>query len=117
MELKLNAKEILDKAFTKNVKGYNALEVDEFLDIIIKDYQRVQRYTREMNILNQALEKEVNKLKSEVKNLELDNARLNSITKNIKADDEVSVSNIDLIKRINYLEELCYSNGISPNKN
>ena len=33
-----NSKTLLDVKFSKNVKGYDALEVDETLDQVIEDY-------------------------------------------------------------------------------
>ena len=37
MKTNLTTEKILDKKFEKDVKGYNALEVDKFLDLIIGD--------------------------------------------------------------------------------
>lgn len=38
-KVKLTAKEILEKDFKSGIKGYNKDEVDQFLDLIIKDYE------------------------------------------------------------------------------
>ncbi|HLR92812.1 MAG TPA: DivIVA domain-containing protein, partial [Atopostipes sp.] len=35
----LTQREIVDKDFSKKVRGYDPEEVDEFLDIIIQDYK------------------------------------------------------------------------------
>ena len=36
----LTVQQILDKQFNIDFKGYNAQEVDEFLDLVIQDYQK-----------------------------------------------------------------------------
>ena len=38
-QYQLDAKTILDKQFHVDLKGYNPQEVDEFLDMVISDYQ------------------------------------------------------------------------------
>lgn len=38
-KVKLTAKEILERDFKSGIKGYNKDEVDQFLDLIIKDYE------------------------------------------------------------------------------
>src|SRR5699024_9458894 len=37
--IQLKMESILEKDFKKQVRGYNEVEVDEFLDIVIKDYE------------------------------------------------------------------------------
>src|SRR5690625_5922086 len=51
----LSAQDILDKEFKTGIRGYNQEEVDEFLDMIILDYQ--------------AYDKKINELQYEIKNL------------------------------------------------
>src|SRR5690625_4510392 len=47
----LSAKDILDKNFKTTMRGYNQVEVDEFLDLIIQDYenfnQQIDQLTKE----------------------------------------------------------------------
>ncbi|NMA91159.1 MAG: cell division regulator GpsB [Amphibacillus sp.] len=51
----LTTKDILDKNFKSAMRGYNQEEVDEFLDIIIQDYeyfnQTIEQLKRENEIL------------------------------------------------------------------
>ena len=35
----LTVQEVLDKQFNVDFKGYSSVEVDEFLDLVIADYQ------------------------------------------------------------------------------
>ena len=41
-KVNLDIQTILDKEFNIDFKGYNATEVDNFLDLIIQDYQTYQ---------------------------------------------------------------------------
>ena len=41
MKLQLTSKEILNKEFKKSVKGYDASEVDAFLDKVLSDYRMI----------------------------------------------------------------------------
>ncbi|MBU5594202.1 cell division regulator GpsB [Amphibacillus sp. MSJ-3] len=54
-ENKLNAKDILDKNFKTAMRGYNQEEVDEFLDIIIQDYEFFNQQIDQLIKENQAL--------------------------------------------------------------
>ncbi len=42
IKLVLSSKEILNKTFKVAPKGYNAFEVDEFLDKILRDYKTIE---------------------------------------------------------------------------
>ncbi|RWZ60308.1 cell division regulator GpsB [Halobacillus fulvus] len=46
----LSGKEILEKDFKTSMRGYNQEEVDEYLDLIIQDYDR---FTQEIERLQQ----------------------------------------------------------------
>ena len=50
----LTVDDILEKEFKKQVRGYNEADVDEFLDIIIKDYEI---FTKEIERLKQENER------------------------------------------------------------
>lgn len=82
----LNAKDILDKAFKTSMRGYNQEEVDEFLDIIIQDYE----------MFNQQIEQ----LKKENQNLKSsnDHSRKRTPTSNHQV-------NYDILKRVSNLEK------------
>lgn len=49
MEIKLTAKEILDKDFKQSMRGYNQDEVDKFLDTVIQDYEAFQKKSSNLN--------------------------------------------------------------------
>ncbi len=95
----LTAREILEKDFPLAPKGYEPQEVDQFLDLVIKDY--VEFDNAKKRLLN------------EIKLLETDNAKLKSEIRNLKASLEIansnkSVTNVDLLKRISDLEKVVY---------
>ncbi|AST97756.1 cell division regulator GpsB [Shouchella clausii] len=62
MEIKLTAKEILDKDFKQSMRGYNQDEVDKFLDTVIQDYEafqkKIEQLERENELLKQDLKKQ-----------------------------------------------------------
>lgn len=95
----LTAKEILEKEFKKDAMGYRPQEVDQFLDIIIKDYHEFEVTTKKLITEISALESDNSKLKSEVRNLK---AALEI------ANSNKSVTNVDLLKRISDLEKVVY---------
>ena len=95
----LSAKEILEKDFKIDTKGYRPQEVDQFLDLIIKDYVDFENTTK--------------KLVAEVKSLETENNKLKAEIRNLKASLEIAnsnkgVTNVDLLKRISDLEKVVY---------
>ena len=95
----LTAKEILDKDFKIDARGYRPQEVDQFLDLIIKDYVDFETTTK--------------RLVTEIKSLESDNAKLKAELRNLKSALEIAnsnkgVTNDDLLKRISDLEKVVY---------
>ena len=95
----LTAKEILEKDFKIDARGYRPQEVDQFLDMIIKDYVDFETTTK--------------RLVTEIKALESDNAKLQAEIRNLKASLDIAgsnkgVTNVDLLKRISDLEKVVY---------
>lgn len=95
----LTAREILEKDFKIDARGYRPQEVDQFLDMIIKDYVEFESASKKMTSEIKALEEENSKLKAEIRNLKasLDIAGSNK-----------GVTNVDLLKRISDLEKVVY---------
>ena len=95
----LTAREILEKDFKIDARGYRPQEVDQFLDLIIKDYVDFEATTK--------------RLVTEIKTLEQDNAKLKAEIRNLKASLDIAgsnkgVTNVDLLKRISDLEKVVY---------
>ena len=99
----LKPQDILEKEFKIDTRGYRLKEVDQFLDIIIGDYEQFY------DIINN-LEKEKADLMAEIVNLkqELRNSKLSMDV--VRNNDNVEVSNVDVIRRLSQLEKLVYSN-------
>ena len=114
--IKLNAVKIYDKVFTPNVKGYDPDEVDAFLDEIIKDYTAFEKYYTEANTYIGELEESLRKEKEKVRELTVEKARLSNRLEGISDNDDVSLSNIQLLQRIKKLEEALYRLGEDPTK-
>lgn len=55
--VQLSAKDILEKDFKTAMRGYNQEEVDEFLDIIIQDYEFLQQEIEKLQMENERLKK------------------------------------------------------------
>ncbi len=94
----LTMKDILDKEFKIDARGYRMQEVDQFLDIIIRDYNEYNNIIKKLTFENEALTNENNALKQEVRSLK------SSIE--VLDGQEKEVTNVDLLKRISKLEKI-----------
>lgn len=94
----LSSKEILEKEFKIDARGYRLQEVDKFLDIVIHDYNEYNSIIKELAITNNELSNENEKLKSEIRNLKSNLDALKYAEK--------EVTNVDLIRRVSQLEKI-----------
>ena len=99
----LTSRDILEKNFKIDTRGYRPQEVDRFLDIIIKDYD-------EMNSI-------ISELESDKKELLDDNLRLKKELRNLRSKLELATTNdsqgatgvnADLLRRLSNLEKIIY---------
>ncbi len=116
MKLVLNCKDILNKKFKSNVKGYDPVEVDSFLDKVLLDYKTI--------------DKEVDLLNSQIISLKRDNETLKAAlrdkdaaisiekSKNIalSGSHQSSLDNLELLQRCSAYEKKLYQLGIDPSK-
>jgi len=102
-KINLTPQDILEKEFKIDTRGYRLKEVDQFLDIIISDYEQF------LNIIND-LEKEKADLLAEIMNLkqELRNSKMNMEVA-YKNADVSEVTNVDIMRRLSQLEKMVYS--------
>ena len=101
-KIALTPQEILEKEFKIDTRGYRLKEVDQFLDIIIGDYEQF------FNIIS-SLEQEKTDLLTEIMSLkqELRNAKMNvEIVKNNEAPE---ITNVDIMRRLSNLEKMVYN--------
>lgn len=99
----LSSKEILEKEFKIDARGYRLQEVDKFLDIVIHDYNEYNSIIKELAIKNRELHDENENLKSEIRNLKSDLEALKYTEK--------EVTNVDLIRRVSQLEKIILGNS------
>lgn len=99
--LLLSPKDILEKEFKIDTRGYRPQEVDKFLDDVISDYNEMITIVRSLEREKKELVDENIALKQEVRNMrtKLDVLRDSSSTE---------VSNADLLRRLSNLETIVY---------
>ncbi|WP_101844051.1 cell division regulator GpsB [Halobacillus sp. Marseille-P3879] len=93
----LDGKAILEKDFKTSMRGYNQEEVDEFLDLIIQDYEKFQK---EM----ERLRSENNRLKKQPSRDEAPTQRARPVSNNTQ-NHQV---NYDILKRVSNLEKAVF---------
>jgi len=105
-KITLTPQDILEKDFKIDTRGYRLKEVDQFLDVVIGDYEQF------LDIINN-LEREKADLLSQIMNLkqELRNSKLNIKVAANSANGEVT--NVDIMRRLSQLEKMVY--GIRSN--
>ncbi|MBQ2910041.1 MAG: cell division regulator GpsB [Bacilli bacterium] len=101
-KISLMPQDILKKEFKIDTRGYRLKEVDQFLDVIIDDYEQF------LNMIN-TLEKEKADLMAEIMSLkqELRNSRLSMEVVKSSADNS-DVTNVDIMRRLSQLEKMVY---------
>ena len=99
----LTVKDIFEKEFKIDTRGYRPQEVDKYLDLVMRDYEEFIAIIKELN--------------SEIKELSEDNIRLKQEIRTLKtkldvlkesADSETGSSSVDVLKRISNLEKIIY---------
>ena len=98
----LSPEEIYEKEFKVAARGYRPQEVDNFLDIVIKDYTEFIRIIRGYEKQLKDLNDENNELKTQVR-------KVTTELEAQKDENDESVSNVDLLRRISQLEKVVYS--------
>ena len=114
IRLVLSSKEILNKVFKGVPRGYDPYEVDQYLDRIIKDYERVEENVLMTEEENKRLLNKIKELEQKNQSLEIEIGKYKTKYAKIKPTDNVNDDNINLIKRINTLETFLWQNGFNP---
>ena len=99
--LLLTPKDILEKEFKIDTRGYRPQEVDKFLDAIISDYEEMISVVKDLEKEKKALIDENIRLKQEVRNAR---TKLDVLRESGNSD----VSNADLLRRLSNLEKIVY---------
>ena len=97
----LTGKDILEKEFKIDTRGYRLKEVDQFLDVIISDYEQFAKMIRSLEDEKENLLNEIMELKQELRNAKasIDLA---------KTSESKEVTNVDIMRRLSQLEKIVY---------
>lgn len=95
----LNADDLLNKQFNVDFKGYSAIEVDKFLDLVIADYQ-------EYDALVENLGARLREAENMLKDLKAQNLLLEA---KVQGEEKpVIVDHVDILKRLTNLENAVF---------
>ena len=100
-----SAKDIFEQEFGREVRGYSKVEVDEFLDDVIKDYETYAALVK-------SLRQEIAELKEELSR-KLESAPVQAEPLEMTAT--TSMTNFDILKRLNRLEKEVFGKQILDN--
>lgn len=98
----LTVKDIFEKEFKIDTRGYRPQEVDKFLDIIMRDYEEFMAINKELSSEIRELTNDNIKLKQEIRNLKM---KLDILKES--ADGE-GTNSVDVLKRLSNLEKIIY---------
>lgn len=91
---------ILNKKFSNELSGYNAVEVDEFFDKVIEDYKN---YEEDIDVLKDRFEESkqiIDEKEDEIKKLNLE---IFNLQEQLKATEKAT--NVELMKEIRKLRD------------
>lgn len=119
--IKYTSKDIFDKDFKTAVRGYNKEEVDEFLDDIIKDYETYAALVKELQQENQRLKDSTAKPTAQPQVQVQPQAQIQNQAQvqpsyaqtALPKEQAVSVSNYDILRRLNRLEKEVFGKQIA----
>jgi len=97
----LTGKDILEKEFKIDTRGYRPQEVDKYLDVIIRDYEEFSRIIKEMDADKKEIIEDNIRLKQEIR-------RLRTQLDALKESPTGEVTNSDLLRRLSNLEKIIY---------
>lgn len=102
----LSPKKIIAKEFKVDFKGYNAEEVDHFLDMVVNDYEAFAAMLNASYDKIDQLETRLSEQKIKIAKLEREKALQDD---NIHAMEENLSTNVDILKRLSLLEKVVFN--------
>ena len=99
----LTVKDIFEKEFKLDTRGYRPQEVDKFLDLVMRDYEEFIAINKELSNELKALSEDNLKLKQEIRSLRM---KLDVLKEN--ASNESGTNSVDVLKRLSNLEKIIY---------
>ncbi len=97
----LTVKDILDKEFKIDTRGFRPQEVDKFLDIIIRDYEEFIKIIKSNEDEKKELMEDNIRLKQEIRTLKMK-------LEVVKEKPSAEINNADLLSRLSNLEKIIY---------
>ncbi|MCS4488607.1 cell division regulator GpsB [Streptococcus sciuri] len=111
MNVKYVPKDIFEKDFKVTMRGYDRREVDEFLDVVIKDYEAFMAEIERLKAENSSLKKtKSEQAKETVSSYRKTNSFYGAQPKVIKSSQ--TATNLDILKRISRLEKEVFGKQI-----
>ena len=104
-EFNLTSDMILEKSFKIDTRGYRLKEVDQFLDLIIADYEHFYTIIRNLEKEKEDNLEQIINLKQEIRNL-----KTNVEIAKSAPSSGVPGANLDVLKRLSRLEKVVYGN-------
>lgn len=98
----LTPKDILEKEFKIDTRGYRPQEVDKYLDTIISDYDEMFSIIKELEGDKKSLLEDNMRLKQEIRNLR---SKIELLS-----DSSGDTTSADVLRRISNLEKIIYGN-------
>lgn len=95
----LTSKEIYEKEFKIDTRGYRPQEVDKLLDLVIHDYDEFEKINEDLANEIKLLTDDNLKLKQEIRNLR---------TKLDALKNTTGETSVDVLKRLSNLEKIIY---------
>lgn len=102
-KIELSPQDILEKEFKIDTRGYRLKEVDQFLDVIINDYEHFYSIINDLEKEKADLLGEIMRLKQELRNVEVNAEIAKNNTTSVS-----EVTNVDLLRRLSKLEKMVY---------
>ncbi len=106
-QFNLSPKDILEKEFKIDTRGYRLKEVDQYLDLIISDYEQFFKILKEKDKEKEELLDEIMSLKQENRNLKT-SLEIAKTSDDEEGNSNKAVSNVDIMKRLSQLEKIVY---------
>lgn len=98
----LTVKDIFEKEFKIDTRGYRPQEVDKFLDLVMRDYEEFISINKDLTNEIKQLTDDNLKLKQEIRSLKM---KIEAIKDSTDSDTGNSV---DVLKRLSNLEKIIY---------
>ncbi len=102
-KINLTPDDILEKEFKIDTRGYRLKEVDQFLDLIIEDYQTFIEMIKKSEKEKDELSEEILRLKQKLRD-----ASVSVEIAKASSKEGINTTNVDILKRLSNLEKVIF---------